>query len=109
MWASNFIAGGLLLVLGILIRAFNLSGLIAGYNTASPEKKAKVNERALTRFVGMMLVFSGAVLIVGGVFVALDVLSFYMMAVSWSLFFVIIIAGLIYVNLSQKFKTGQGR
>ena len=105
MWISNVLAGVLMLVLGMLIRVFNLSGLIAGYNTSSPEKKARYNERALTRFVGMMLISSGAVLAVGGVFILLDVLSFYMMAISWAVFFVVMIFGLFYVNLSPRFKS----
>lgn len=104
MWASNFIAGGLLLFLGIMIRVFNLSGLIAGYNTASPEKKEKVNERALTRFVGMMLVAGGIVLLIGGLFICLNIAVIIIMPASWVLFVVIIFGGLLYVNLSPRFK-----
>lgn len=104
MWVYNLLAGGLLLIFGILIRVFNLSGLIAGYNTASPEKKAKVNEKALTRFVGMMLIVSGAVLIVGGVFAWLNVAPLIIMPASWVLFFIVMVFGLIYVNVSVKFK-----
>jgi hypothetical protein len=104
MWVSNLLAGGLMLFLGIIIRVFNLSGLIAGYNTASPAEKAKYNEKALTRFVGLMLISSGGILLIGGIFFLLNIASEFMMAVSWALFFIIIIFGLFYVNLSPKFK-----
>lgn len=104
MWVSNLLAGGLLLVLGILVRVFNLSFLIAGYNTSSPEKKAKVNERALTRFVGMMLITAGAVLLLGGIFAWLNVAPLIIVPASWVLFFAVMVFGLIYVNGSVKFK-----
>ncbi len=104
MWVSNVLAGGLLLVFGILVRVFNLSGLIAGYNTSSPEKKAKVNERALTRFVGMMLITAGIVLLIGGLFIGLNIAAIIIMPASWVLFFVIMFGGLLYVNLSPRFK-----
>ncbi len=104
MEVSNLFAGGLLLVLGILVRVFNLSGLIAGYNTASPEKKAKVNEKALTRFVGMMLITGGAMLLLGGVFALLNIAPLIIVPVSWVLFFAVMVFGLIYVNVSPKFK-----
>lgn len=108
MWISNVAAGGLLIFLGMIIRVYNLGGLIAGYNTASPEKKAKVNEKALTRFVGMMLIVSGTVLLLGGIFVLFNIAPWFMMAVSWSFFFVVIVFGLFYVNLSPKFKNQNG-
>ncbi len=104
MEVSNLFAGGLLLVLGILVRVFNLSGLIAGYNTASPEKKAEVNEKALTRFVGMMLITGGAMLLLGGVFAWLNVAPLIIVPASWVLFFAMMVFGLIYVNVSPKFK-----
>ena len=109
MWVSNVIAGGLLLVVGIIIRVFNLSGLIAGYNTASPKEKAKYNEKALTRFVGWMLIVSGGILLIAGVFIVLNVASGFMMAASWVLLFVIIIFGLFYINLSPRFKANNKR
>lgn len=104
MWVSNVLAGGLMLFLGIIIRVFNLSGLIAGYNTSSPKEKAKYNEKALTRFVGSMLIVSGGILLIAGIFVVLNVASEFIMAASWALFFVIMIFGLFYVNLSPRFK-----
>ena len=104
MWVSNLLAGGLLLVFGILIRAFNLSFLISGYNTSSPEKKAKVNERALTRFVGMMLISAGVVLLLGGIFALLNVAPIIIVPASWVLFIAVMVFGLIYVNVSPKFK-----
>lgn len=104
MFLANIMSGGLLLVMGILIRVFNLSFLIAGYNTASKEQKARYNEKELTRFVGSMLCTSGAVLLAGGFMLMLKFAAIEVFAVSWGLFLVIIIVGLIYVNTSPRFK-----
>jgi hypothetical protein len=104
MWVSNVLVEGLLLFFGIIIRVFNLSGFIAGYNTASPAKKAKYNEKALTRFVGLLLISTGGILLIGGIFILLNIASEFVMAASWALFFAIMIFGLFYVNLSPRFK-----
>ena len=105
MWLVNFLGGGILLIFGILIRVFNLSGLIAGYNTASPKQKAKYDERKLTRFVGLWLITSSAILLAGGIFIALDAAQSAALLVSWLLWFMVMLAGLFYVNLSPKFKS----
>lgn len=104
MAISNFIAGAILLLFGILIRAFNLSGLIAGYNTASKAEKAKVNERALTRFVGGALIAAGAALTAGGLFAAFGIAPVFFVAASWALFLALVVFMLIYVNTSPKMK-----
>ena len=105
MWVVNVLSGGLLLILGILIRVFNLSGLVAGYNTASLKEKARYNEKALTRCVGLMLTVSGGVLIAGAILMALDMASMTVFWVSWSLFTAVIIAGVIYTNTSPRIKS----
>lgn len=105
MWLVNVLSGALLLMLGILIRVFNLSGLVAGYNTASVKEKARYNEKALTRCVGLMLMVSGGVLVLGGILMALDMAPMTVFWVSWSLFAVVIIAGVIYTNTSPRIKS----
>ena len=76
--------------------------MIAGYNTASPEERAKWDEAALCRAVGILLfVMVGWIelLLLGAV---LD-----MAALMWSggiLFAVSTVFGLIYINKSQRFK-----
>lgn len=49
MWG----AFGVLLLLAIVLISGQGSGLIAGYNTASKEKKSKYNEKKLCRTVGI--------------------------------------------------------
>ena len=76
--------------------------MIAGFNTASPEERAKWDETALCRAVGIMLfvmvgwielLFLGAVLDIA--------------ALEWGggiLFAVSTVFGLIYINKSQRFR-----
>ena len=42
MGIVNLSAGIFILILGIIVKKFNLSILVAGYNTASEEEKAKI-------------------------------------------------------------------
>lgn len=48
---ANILGGMVTLLFGLVIRACNAIGLIAGYNTASAEEQALYDERALTGFV----------------------------------------------------------
>ena len=56
----EFIVFGVIILLLLCLSALLLSGrgsfLIAGYNTMDKEKKAKFDEKALCRFVGMLLI-----------------------------------------------------
>ena len=104
MWVSNFLGGGVMLIFGILIRVFNLSGLIAGYNTASPQEKARYNEKELTRFVGLMLIACGILLVAGGLIGVLYPAGVLAPLTAWGLFLIIIVSGVIYVNTNARFK-----
>lgn len=66
MWVANILGGTITLVIGIVIRVFNASSLIAGYNTASAAERAKYDEKALTRFAGNLLIAASLVLLAGG-------------------------------------------
>lgn len=55
-----------MLLVGIVVKVFNASSLVAGYNTASAEERAKYDERALTKFVGDFLIAASVVLLAGG-------------------------------------------
>lgn len=105
MWIANVFSGALLLVLGILIRAFNLSGLIAGYNTASESEKARYNEKALIRAVGLTLVLAGSILVAGGFLMLADIAPTVMVCVSWGLSVAILIACAVYTNVSPRIKS----
>jgi hypothetical protein len=105
VWIANILAGTIVLVLGIIIRAFNASGLIAGYNTASAEEKAEYDEEALTGFVGALLIAASAILLAGGLLAVAGAPGF-VAGASWLLFLVIIIGGVVYMNTGERFGNG---
>lgn len=55
---SGMLAGGFLILLGVLVRFFPI--LIAGYNTMSAEQKKNVDVKGLTRFACLCFVVLGA-------------------------------------------------
>lgn len=78
------------------------ASLIAGYNTASPEEKAKFDEKALCRAMGGMMLACAACF---GLLILSDVLQ--SMALLWiglAAFILVTIAGVIYMNTSKKVK-----
>lgn len=104
MWVSNLLGGAILLLFGLLIRVFKLSMLIAGYNTASKAERAKYNEEELVRFVGNMLLTAATVLMLGGGLAAILPAPVYPVVVSWTLFFLIILGGVLYMNTGNRMK-----
>lgn len=97
VWIANILGGTVILFLGIIIRVFNASGLIAGYNTASAEEKAKYDERALTKFVGGLLIAASVILLARGILPAVA-------GISWALFMAIVIGGVVYMNTGERFR-----
>jgi hypothetical protein len=97
VWVANILGGAITLVIGIVIRVFNVSGLIAGYNTASAAEQALYDERAMTRFVGNLLIAASVILLVGGLLPAVAV-------VTWVIFLAVIIGGVVYMNTGNRFK-----
>jgi hypothetical protein len=104
MWAANLTGGAILLFLGLVIRYFKLSGLIAGYNTASKEEKEKYDEEKLIKYVSNMLLAASAVLLIGGFLSIFVNIPIYLISISWGLFFVIILGGVIYMNVGNPVK-----
>lgn len=104
MVVANLIGGVVILFLGLIIRFFKASGLIAGYNTASKEEKAKYDEEKLTKFVGNMLICASAVLLIGGILSSLESATNYIVTISWALFFLVIIYMMVYTNSGKVFK-----
>jgi len=104
MVLANFLAGGLLLIIGLI----NLSGkapfLIAGYNTMRPEQKAVRNTKTIGRFVGGMLLIGALILLAAGILIQCGIFPTAVLIVSWALFFVMLIAGVIYMNTGSRFK-----
>lgn len=101
---ANFLGGSLTLLFGILIRVFKLSSLIAGYNTASKEEKAKFKEEELTRFVGNLLIFSSAILLLGGLLAIFASSKAAVVYISWISFSLVIVGGVIYMNTGNRFR-----
>lgn len=97
MWTTNILGGTVTLFVGIIIRVFNASGLVAGYNTASAAEQALCDERAMTRFVGNLLIAASGILLAGGLLPAVAV-------VSWLIFLVVILGGVVYMNTGDRFK-----
>jgi undecaprenyl pyrophosphate phosphatase UppP len=105
MWMSNALGGVLLLICGAITRFAKAGYLIAGYNTMSKQEKAKYNEEALTKFVGNMLMVAAATLLLPLVaLLFVDDLTTSLFVVSWVLFTVVIIGGLIYANTGNRFR-----
>ena len=87
---------------GIVLCCGKGADLIAGYNTASPEERAKYDEKALCRATGVLvLVITGCVelLFLGAILgiAALKWGSGILLAVST-------VFGVIYINTSKRFK-----
>lgn len=104
MWIANILGGTVTLVIGIVIRVFNVSGLIAGYNTASAAERAKYDERAMTRFVGNLLIAASVVLLTGGFLTLIGGAPEILAIVSWLIFLAVIIGSIVYMNTGNRFR-----
>lgn len=92
----------LFLALGVLFSLGKGAMLIAGYNTAPKQEKAKYNEKALCQFMGkLMFALAGAWLFVAAS-ALLDV--FWLLWVGYALFLIVIAFGAIYANTGNRFK-----
>ena len=89
-----------LLILGICIARGRGLWLIAGYNTASPAEKAKIDQKALCRHVSRLLWFSAGCFALLMVSDALD--SAAVMVLALVLLFAGIPAGIIYMNTGDR-------
>ena len=92
----------LFVVLGIIFASGKGANLIAGYNTASREEKAKTDEKKLLKAMSVfMFVLAGCFLV--------SALSqvFHVNTLIWigqALFAAALIAGLIYLNTGDRFR-----
>ncbi|MDR2943670.1 MAG: DUF3784 domain-containing protein [Methanosarcinales archaeon] len=106
MYISNFLAGGILMLIGLMLRFVKGSeGLIAGFNTMDKSKQSDYNAEKMRICLGNVLIASACILIVGGVLVLLEISPAQIMIISWSLFAVVLALGVIYLNTNSKFKT----
>jgi hypothetical protein len=101
MWIINLLTGLFVFFLGLIIRIFKMSYLIAGYNTASKEEKKKYNEEKLIKYVSNLLMISSAFLIIGSLLsILFDAIQETIIIGSWLFFIIFIIGGVIYLNVS---------
>lgn len=101
----NISVGIAIILLAVLMRAFNLSNLIAGYNTLPKNKKKKYNEKLLVKYVSNMLILSTIILFAGSIPSILNVASAETyFIISWIIYTLFIISAIIFLNLNRKIK-----
>lgn len=104
MWIACFLGGGLTLLLGVVFRIHDAYDGLSGFSTMSNEEKSKWDIIGAGRFITRLMIISGAIVVVGGVLILINFMPDMVMAVSWIIFIVILIAGAIYVNNSKRFR-----
>jgi hypothetical protein len=105
MWFINLLTGFFLLCLGFIIKKYNLSCLIAGYNTSSKKEKKKYNEKLLVKYVSNLIIYSSYILIISAFFILiLNQFQEFIIILSWVLYIIFIILGLIFINFDKKIK-----
>lgn len=95
----------LCLLLGILFSRGKGAFLIAGYNTAGPEKKKTYDEKALCRFMGKLM------FAIGGSYCLIALGTFLeRMALVWvgiALILGLVFGAVIYANTGNRFRKGK--
>ena len=105
MMFANFIGGGLVLFIGLILRFVKGSeAMIAGYNTMSKEEQAKWNVDLMRRFIGNIFIFPSCIVIIAGIAGLFGFYPLILLIASWVIFTAAIIFCLIYLNTSPKFK-----
>ena len=104
MISANLFGGIVCLVFGLIVRTGKADFLIAGYNTMSKEEQSKWNAKALSRFIGWLLIISSIILLIGCIPILLNIFPFIAIFISWGIFLISIILGMIYMNSSTRFK-----
>ena len=105
MMIANICAGVVLMILGLIIQTGKANFLIAGYNTKSKEEQDKWDMAVVSKFLGwVVLVAPSAVLLLACIPIALDVFPHAALILSWIIFTVVMVVGVVYVNFSPRFK-----
>ena len=105
IWIAVFAHLGSILVLVILGIVFSKGKgafLIAGYNTATPEERARYDEKALCRCTGKLMFALAGCFGVATLGIYLDVPA--VMGAGYLLFAVVTVAGIVYANKSDRVK-----
>lgn len=88
--------------LGVMIKYFKWSWLIAGYNTSSKEEKEKYDEIALCRYIGNLMFALGALIFISALGTHLE--HSWLVTTSWIFFSAVIIIAVIYANTGNRLK-----
>ena len=101
MFITNILTALGLFLLAYLIKTFKLSGLIAGYNTASAQEKAKYDEDALIKYMSKLLFTGGVIVAVGALGALIPGIGIIVSFGSWIVFTVYIVGAVVYLNVSK--------
>ena len=92
----------LFIILGIVFASGKGAGLIAGYNTSSPEEKAHIDKKKLLKAMSaFMFIFSGC-FVISALSAAFDIKLF--IWIGQALFAIAVIIAVIYLNSGKRFK-----
>lgn len=101
----SFILPIFLGTLAILISTGKADFLIAGYNTASKEEKSKIDEKALSKFLGKLIFILAIIQLAVPIATIMNINSLKLITIWTNIIFVgVTIAGVIYMNVSKKFE-----
>lgn len=102
---SNLAAGGIIFVIGLVLRFVKGSErLIAGYNTTGENEQNSWNVSKIKVFLGNQLMLVACILLMAGVLAWLGFYSETVLIGSWVLFLIFIVVDLIYINTKKKFR-----
>lgn len=104
MFLVNLVGGVVLLAIGAGVRVFRAGALVAGYNTLPREEQEKYDVERMTRYVGNMLMVAAGILLAFGLASLFADIPTSALWLSWGLFLVPIVAGLICVNTGDRLR-----
>lgn len=87
--------------IGIILFKGKGAGLIAGYNTASPEKKAEYDVKSLCRFVGMLMFVMAGCFIFSAIGALIE--NDYLLKTGIYFFIITMTVGIVYANTERRF------
>jgi len=91
---------GLLIIVALILLSGKGSSLIMGYNTMPKEKKEKYDAKALSKFIGMIVLLIGIML----AFVSIESIRSWYVWVFVTITFALVIFCTIYLNTGNRYK-----
>lgn len=93
---------GIFILLGVILFSGKGASLIAGYNTASAAEQKEYDEKRLCKFMGKLMFALAACWLVVASSEIFE--KTYLIWIGLCLFFVVLIAGIVYANTGNRFK-----